>query len=192
VRWSLTPYFGLSRHSPVGTHLGLTPDRHHLLLGIHATVTLVEGARWAFSYAPEVVPLFVLSNNPTYVRAQPAGTDVLGVVESGSSLVTGVAVSPIGLETRVRLTRRVAVYGAGAMGGIWFTREVPVLDSRSFNFTFEFGGGLQWRLSSRNWLRAGYKFHHLSNAYTAPNNPGVDAEMFLVGVERTFGTRPGS
>ena len=42
---------------------------------------------------------------------------------------------------------------------------------------------------SRDSLRVGYKFHHLSNAFTAPLNPGIDAAVFLVGFERAIGSR---
>jgi hypothetical protein len=42
-------------------------------------------------------------------------------------------------------------------------------------------------MNDRTWLRVGYKFHHLSNAKTAPSNPGVDAKVFLVGLERAIG-----
>jgi Lipid A 3-O-deacylase (PagL) len=185
--WSLGPYFGISRHSPVGSHWGVTPDRHHVLVGIHATVTILERQRWALSYAPELVPLVVVTNNPTYRMARAATGQPLAIVEDGASPVTGVAFAPIGLETRVALTSRWRAYGAGALGGVWFTRQVPIFEARAFNFTFEFGGGLQFRLGARTWLRAGYKFHHLSNAQTAPANPGVDAKVFLIGFDRTFG-----
>src|SRR5205809_8102171 len=30
-RWELGPYGGVARHSLVGTHLGVTPDRNHYL-----------------------------------------------------------------------------------------------------------------------------------------------------------------
>ena len=95
----------------------------------------------------------------------------------------------MGWEGQARLTSRVRAYGAGALGGVWFTRQAPVLYSRAFNFTFEFGGGLLWRIGPSRTLRAGYKFHHFSNAKTAPRNPGVDAEVFLIGFEQTFGGR---
>ena len=70
---------------------------------------------------------------------------------------------------------------------VWFTREVPAAYSRAFNYTFEVGGGVLWRLRARNSLRIGYKFHHLSNAYTAPNNPGIDGAVLLLGFQRAFG-----
>jgi len=62
-----------------------------------------------------------------------------------------------------------------------------VLHSRSFNFTWEFGGGLLWEYHSRHWIEAGYRFHHLSNMDTADENPGLDANLIYVGWQRMFG-----
>jgi hypothetical protein len=33
------------------------------------------------------------------------------------------------------------------------------------------------------WVQLGYKYHHLSNAYTAALNPGLDANVFYAGYE---------
>ena len=190
-RWEVGPYVGIARHSLVGTHLGVTPDRNHLFLGVHATVPFIRWRRWTFSYAPEVVPLLLVSNNPTYrYFQQPGGGHV--VVENGRGPVAGFAVSPIGLEARIRLTSRWRVYAASAAGGVWFTREVPTAYSRAFNYTFEVGGGFLWQYRARDSLRVGYKFHHLSNLYSAPDNPGIDGAVFLLGFERAFGSHQDS
>ena len=61
--------------------------------------------------------------------------------------------------------------------------------ARAFNYTFEVGGGVLWRIRPRDSLRIGYKFHHLSNLFTAPQNPGIDGAVFLLGFERAIGSR---
>jgi opacity protein-like surface antigen len=185
--WTITPYVGVSRHSPVGHLWGLTPDRRHLIVGVHATVPVLHGRRWTIAYAPEAIPLIVVSNNPEYREVSNPETGATETVEAGRSNVTGLGFSPIALEVQVHASRRVGLYGGGTMGGLWFARNVPVVDARSFNFTFDFGGGVRFRMNDRSWLRLGYKFHHLSNAKTAPSNPGVDGKVFLVGLERAIG-----
>jgi hypothetical protein len=183
--WTLGVYLGGSRHSPVGRYWGVTPDRDHVQVGLHATIPIIRRPRWSFNFAPEVTPLMIVTNNPTYRRAlAPDGSPT--VVEGASKPVAAVGFAPIGLEGQQRITRRLALYQAGALGALWFTRQAPVLDSRAFNFTFEFGAGLLWTMTPETALRLGYKFHHFSNAKTAPQNPGVDAEMFFIGVDRTF------
>ena len=185
--WTITPYVGISRHSPVGHHWGLTPDRHHVLVGVHAVFPIVRGRRWTFAYAPEAIPLIVVSNNPSYRSVRNVSTGELETVEDGRSNVTGIGIAPIALELQFDASHPVGFYAEGTMGGLWFTRNIPVVDARSFNFTFDFGGGVRLRVNDRTWLRVGYKFHHLSNANTAPTNPGVDGKVFLLGLERSFG-----
>jgi hypothetical protein len=186
-RLALGLYVGAARNSLVGTHLGVTPDRDHFFFGVHATLHVVRAKRWTFAYAPEVVPVLIISNNPKYRTTDYR--DGRFAFEDGRGPVTGFAVSPIGLEQQVSLTSRLRLYNAQAGGVVWFTRAVPDVYARSFNFTFEVGGGLLWRYHPRDSLRIGYKFHHLSNAYTARSNPGIDGAVFLVGIERTLGGR---
>jgi hypothetical protein len=186
-RWAVGPYVGVARHSLVGTHLGVTPDRNHLFIGLHATAPFVRSRRWTFSYAPEVVPLLLISNNPKY-RDFPTPDGGRFKIEEGKGPVAGFGISPIGLEAQIRIASRWRAYTAGAAGVVWFTREVPAANSRAFNYTFEVGGGLIWQYRSRDSLRVGYKFHHLSNLYTAPNNPGIDGAVFLLGFDRAIGS----
>lgn len=140
------------------------------------------------AYSPEAIPLIVVSNNPEYAQVANLGTGETETIETARSTVAGAGIAPIALELQLDVSRRLGVYGGGTMGGLWFSRNVPVADARAFNFTFDFGGGLRLRLNGRTALRMGYKFHHFSNARTAPSNPGVDAEMFLVGLETALGT----
>jgi hypothetical protein len=184
--WTISPYLGISRHSPVGHRWGMTPDRHHLIVGLHATFPILQGHRWTLAYAPEAIPLIVVSNNPNY-QALPHPNGGTVTIEHGRSNVAGAGIAPVALELEFDASRRVGIYAGGTMGGLWFTRRVPDVDARSFNFTFDFGGGVRLQMSDRTWLRMGYKFHHLSNANTAPSNPGVDAMVFLLGLERSFG-----
>ena len=140
--------------------------------------------RASVGYAPEVVPLLIITNNPKY-RTVTAPGGFRFTVEDGRGPVAGFAISPIGLEARLRFGDRWRVYAASAAGAVWFTREVPVADSRVFNYTFEIGGGVLWQGRERTALRLGYKFHHLSNGYTSWQNPGIDGAVFLAGLERS-------
>lgn len=184
-RTEITPYVGVAVDSPVGHHFGVTPDRNHVFFGIHGLLHLFGSKRVVFGYAPDVVPLLLVSNNPGYrVTNFPNGRPASMTPYSG--LVAGLAVSPIGVETLVRLCCRWDAYAGGATGVAWFSRDVPVIGSRAFNYTFEFGGGAR-RTIGRTVVRLGYKFHHLSNAYTAPANPGLDGHVFMLGIGRSFG-----
>ena len=179
-RWEITPYIGGAVHSPAGWFLGITPDRNHLFIGVHANVNMVRREKWTFAYAPEVVPLLVVTGNPRIVEITDANGS--GIFPGDPGPVAGFAVSPLGLEYQHQLKPRWRYFAALAGGVVWFSRDVPVPFARAFNYTFEYGGGILWRRSPRTSLRFGYKFHHLSNNYTAPENPGLDGHVFMVGL----------
>lgn len=193
----LTSYAGVAVHSPAGRYLGIIPDRDHVFLGIHATRILARNQRWSIHWAPEVA-LLLVSDNPTYQRtADPeafAQYEVAGAlyvapgyIAVGQRAVSGFAMSPVGVEGQFRTSTRWRLFAAGAAGAVWFTRDVPLPGTRAFNFTFEFGGGAIRQLTDRSALRIGYKFHHLSNAYTVPVNPGLDANVWVVGWQHSLG-----
>ena len=176
--WTIAPFVGIARHSPVGSKWGVTPDRDHLFLGVHFATPVLRVGRVRLAYAPNLVPLVIVTNNPRY-----GADDVSGVVETGRAPVVGFGGSPVGLQASVPLSRRVAVHGAGAAGVLWFTDAIPIREARRFNLTLEWGGGLTVHSSSRRSVQVGYKFHHLSNLYTAQENPGIDANVFYVSVQ---------
>jgi hypothetical protein len=59
---------------------------------------------------------------------------------------------------------------------------VNVTDATALNFLVDFGGGVKWHPSGRCYgIELGYKFLHISNAFTTPVNPGVDNNVFYAG-----------
>jgi hypothetical protein len=178
--WEITPYVGVAVNSPSRHFIGVTPDRNHLFVGVHATVDIVRRERWTFAYAPEVVPLLLVTGNPrVVVITDEEGT---GLFPGDPGPVAGFAVSPLGLEYQRRLNSRWRLYAATAGGVVWFSRDVPIPFARAFNYTFEGGAGFLWRRGAHTSLRFGYKLHHLSNNYTAEENPGLDGHVFVIGV----------
>lgn len=184
--WELTAYVGGAHSSPVGTHLGAVPDRDHFFVGLHLTANLIRRERWSVGWAPEVVPLLLVTNNPTYQQVEIPEYGVF-YFPDGAKPVYGFAVSPIGVEGQLRVSTSWRLYAAGAAGIAWFTRDVPVPGALSDPFTVEWGGGAIWQFGKSDALRAGYKFHHLSNAYRSEQNPGLDANVVLVGWTRRLG-----
>ena len=187
--WHVGPYVGVALNSPGGDTWGETPDRNHLFVGVRGSAPVLGLKALTLAYAPEVVPILVVSNNPTYRTAvvSQGGVSRLTEVADGTAPVYGFGFSPFGLEAQVRTGERVQLFGAVAAGMVWFTRDVPVANSRTFNYTFELGGGLLWEYGARKRLRFGYMFHHLSNAWTAEQNPGLDGDVFYLGWEVALG-----
>lgn len=91
------------------------------------------------------------------------------VVEQGFS-PAGIRIN---LLPRHRLQPTFSTFG----GYMFSTQEVPVPAAGSFNYTFEFGAGLElFRAhSSARSVRLEYQVQHFSNKNTANANPGVDS-----------------
>lgn len=90
--------------------------------------------------------------------------------------------SPIGAQVNFLHYRRVQPFVTGGGGFLYFDRRMFGTAQR-FNFTAQFGGGLQLFSSGRRAaLDLGYKYHHISNGYLDRLNPGMDSQMFFVGV----------
>jgi hypothetical protein len=177
----------------------MTPGRNHLMLGVQLAQAFGRAGPLTFAYAPNVVPLFVLTNNPIAAAPAPrpaapgarsAGQGPLRACESTRcGPVYGVGVAPAGLRAEARVHPAVRLYAAAAAGVALFSRNVPVRDARRLNATAEWGGGAVVGAASGVAAQLGFKYHHLSNAYTAARNPGVDGRVFYAGVLWRVGGR---
>ncbi len=185
--WEVTPFVGYARRSPV-RFWGHTPDRNHMMLGVQFARPVGRAGPFTVAYAPNVVPVFVLTNNPrdrTATRA-PDGPDgrarLVGCESVRCGPVYGVGAAPAGLRLEARPLPGLGIYGAAAAGLVWFSRNVPVAEARRLNATAEWGGGLVIKAVGGAAVQLGYKYHHTSNGYTAPRNPGVDGHVLYAGV----------
>ena len=67
-------------------------------------------------------------------------------------------------------------------GGILYTNaDIPGLGSE-VNGNWQFGGGLQFRLDSGEWLKIEYRFHHISNTGVKDPNDPLNSSKLLVGM----------
>ncbi len=88
--------------------------------------------------------------------------------------------SPIGLKLNGFTHRRLQPEFMCNGGFLVAPRDIPVANSSSFNFTFEFGAGLQWYRTPRQSIQAEVRIHHLSNGNLGTENPGVDSLLWKV------------
>jgi hypothetical protein len=179
----VAPFVGYATRSPV--HFwGLTPGRNHLMLGVQFVKPMGRDGPVTVAYAPNVVPLFVLTNNPrAAARAtRTAGREVPACEAVRCGPVYGVAAAPLGMRVEARPHPAVRVFAATAGGLVLFSRNVPVPEARRLNATLEWGGGAVVRTGSGPAVQMGFKYHHLSNGYTAARNPGVDGRVLYGGL----------
>ena len=185
TQWRWGAFVGGARNSPVTPRLGQTPGRDPLFVGAQAQTTVLKVGGARLSYGVQVVPIVIIRG-----RTAPVGysgiVDERGLVP-GPETTRAWGLAPFAMEIAVPLGSRLAVYGAAAGGMIFFPRPYPVPEGKRSNFTIEYGGGVLLRVTSAGWLQAGYKYHHLSNAYRERVNPGLDAHVLHFGFWKALG-----
>lgn len=90
------------------------------------------------------------------------------------------AFSPLGYKLSVLPGKRIQPFVTGLGGFALSPRDIPVFNSSSFNYTFEFGGGVEWFQTHMRSCRIEYRYHHLANAGNAAENPGIDSGVVKV------------
>jgi hypothetical protein len=187
---SLGVWAGASFYSPGGQFLGGETGRDLFLAGLRAEWMLAATEPVAIAATMDAIPLAIVTRNPYYTDRIVAyavsrrGHHVDLLEQTGRGPVYGVGASPLGIELIGPRLRAVRPYAAVAAGFLWFTRNTPEPEARRLNATFEVGAGLRVVRGTRNDLLLGWKFHHLSNAWTAPYNPGLDGNVIYVGFQR--------
>jgi len=105
----------------------------------------------------------------------------------------GQGLSPAGLKVNLLPHHALQPVFTALGGYVFSTQPIPVSDAGSFNFAFVIGAGVElyrWQQGSAGLfgnrsLRAEYRYHHISNKNTAPENPGIDSG--LVQITYVFG-----
>lgn len=94
----------------------------------------------------------------------------------------GVGASPVGAQVNFVHFRRVEPFLTSGGGFLYFNHRM-FGTTQQFNFTAQLGGGVQLFTSSRRTaIDLGYKYHHISNANLANQNPGLDSHMLFIGI----------
>jgi hypothetical protein len=189
-RPSLGAWAGASFYAPGGDFLGGETDRDLYLAGVRAEWMVASGRHLAVAATMDAIPLAFVTRNPYYtdrvvgyaVSRRGERVDILE--QTGRGRVYGFGASPVGLELFGPRVRAVRPYLGAAAGFLWFTRNTPEPEARRLNATFELGGGLRIDRGEHHALLLGWKFHHISNAWTAPYNPGLDGNVVYLGVQR--------
>ena len=172
-----TNEFGIwTGYSPFSFVLkGTSKDRQLFLLNFQYARTLVATRPLTLKYTAEAVPV-ALEFQPAqrYLVAgkplnNPAGT------------FYGAGSSPIGVQANFG-PKRIQPFVNGSLGFLYFTRQVPILESSQFNYTITVGFGAQMFWRPGRSFTVGWKYHHLSNDYQGHLNPGIDSGVFYVGL----------
>lgn len=96
----------------------------------------------------------------------------------GRQWTFGQGFSPIGFQWNFLPRHRLQPVFTGLGGYMFSTKPIPISTAGSWNFTFQFGVGFEYYRSHTRSFRLEYRFHHISNKYTASENPGIDSQLF--------------
>jgi len=98
------------------------------------------------------------------------------------SYAYGVGGSPIGAQVNFVHFRRIEPFLTSGGGFLYFNHRM-FGTTQQFNFTAQLGVGVQLFTPNRHSaIDIGYKYHHISNANLANQNPGLDSHMLFVGL----------
>ncbi|HMG02763.1 MAG TPA: acyloxyacyl hydrolase [Edaphobacter sp.] len=186
--------------------LGAAQNRRFAALGLGYSRRLLHSRHVDWYYAPEVLPLVFLEDpvatdtfgfsdlqpvtqlSPTsspcrseYVSIPPdphPGPPVFTFRRTcGIRWTYAGGISPLGQRLNFRPGKRLQPFLMDNAGFLVSPRDIPVDFSSRFNFTFEFGGGLEFFRTPRHSWSLSYRIHHLSNGFIGANNPGVDNQI---------------
>jgi hypothetical protein len=152
-------------YSPLSsTIIGIETHRRFALAGFSYSYRCWAWDWASISYTGEIMPAAIL-------------------IQPGGHAIYGFAVAPLGFTMDFSRRHKVHPFVELNLGIIASTEPIPERqpDATGLNFVVELGGGVRWRTGRRTALSVGYKFLHISNAFTTDFNPGVDNNVFYVG-----------
>lgn len=158
-----------------------------VLFGLRYAWTTKNNAAHRLRYYMDFDPLIIVN----YRERRPVQTSPTTITTVGERrTVFGVGFTPVGLQFNWRNSKKYQPFIAGGFGVAIFNRRFP--DNRSplqpdkignfFQLMPEFGAGVEIRKSESKSYFIGYKYHHLSNGYTAPLNVGYNTNMVYAGM----------
>lgn len=161
-----------------GSLKGVTSDRHFFLFGLSYSRLLGHSRVCNVRWVSEIMPVellaepFIKGTNFQTLAAVPPFTE--------TKVTYGLGTNPVGADVIFLPEKRWQPF-TGVHGGFsYFTRNVLFPQAAQFNFMLDGRAGLRMPLRGGKSLSVAYMFQHMSNAYTALENPGVDSHMIYV------------
>ncbi len=163
--------------------VGLVGLRYHRLLAPSSPSPVSDDP--TLTYTADLLPVLFLSIPSGALLPLPSDGSTSGDASSSrpeERTAVGAGIRPAGLRLTYRPGKRVQPFVAASTGLAFFNRSLPNALGRSLNFMFDVGAGVRVVLAPTLTLTAGYRYHHLSNGFRGQINPGVDANLFQLGV----------
>jgi hypothetical protein len=166
---------------------GTTSDRHFFLFGLSYSYLLTHRRVCDVRWVSDIMPLellaepFIKGTNIQTQRSVPPFTE--------TKITYGLGTNPVGADVIFLPEKRWQPF-TGVHGGIsYFRRNVLAFRAAQFNFMLDGRAGVRIPLHGGKSLSVAYMFQHMSNAYTALENPGVDSHMVQIAYAFPFRLR---
>lgn len=157
---------------------GVTSDRQLFLFGVRYNRLIFHNQQISLLFTSEAIPLALL-REPFFIGTNIQSLNAIPTLTE-SRTTYGVGASPLGLELGF-LTQKKFQPFIGLQGGfLYFDRNVLSAGAAQFNFTLDGRAGARMKMGDGKFVSLAYMFEHISNAYTALENPGLDAHMITV------------
>ena len=188
--WDVAPQVmtTLAGSTPNSVFGGQATGITHSAIAIRASTDLLSTGRLHLRYSAQLLPIVYLRGVERYTELPATGSRLY--VVGGNTSAYGVGLVPIGLDLAVDVARRVR-FQVGAGAGIYrFSQHIPLAAGRQRNFSAEWDGTLMFDTGRNRWLQLGMRWKHLSNGFTAYENPGIDNRMVFAGLSFRLAARP--
>ncbi|HEY3988212.1 MAG TPA: acyloxyacyl hydrolase [Acidobacteriaceae bacterium] len=118
----------------------------------------------------------------------PDGTPFTSLIHSylGRRWTYAPGITPVSFSVHLLPEHRLQTFLASSGGFIVSPRDIPEFKTSAFNFTFSFGGGVEWFRDHRRSWTVEYRVQHTSNKELGYNNPGIDSQFVRVGYRFGF------
>ena len=101
---------------------------------------------------------------------------------NNTDIVYGYGISPLGYQAIIPGNR--FQLHAGITSSLMLMNETfPTDKGRRINYTFDLSLGLKKAIQKNTFLSLGYRFHHISNAQTGTQNPGIDSNFLFLSIK---------
>lgn len=185
---------GIAQGSPQLGILGETPNMNFAVVALRIArpVPRLSTATRSTMVHLDIIPFALLS--PPYTSLSGAndpdcrpgalclepGTNAPGLFPNGSAV--GVGITPLGITMHFRQHRALSPSLGLTGGALLFDRAAPTTAGARFNYTAALEAGLRIGRPERTGVVLTYRFHHISNAGMARENPGVASHLLTFGL----------
>jgi hypothetical protein len=160
-----------------------TPERQEGMIGLQYAWDWASHPGWRLQETVDLIPFFLIhqpDEHGSYTFSSGATRDIA----QDSHSIWGAGASPLGLRLLAWPQERISPYVDGTGGFMLATERIPyqVAGGTWANFTYSAGAGLRIRAGKSTEVSLGYRWFHISNAKLSVINPGIDANLFYLGL----------